>query len=107
MNDTCQIRVPARRKLTAETTELERWLARAGAELERAREALSRARDAVAAAEGVVLARKCEREAAAIRVADLVDLVESLQAERALYAAVPAGDAETVPVVGLPRARVG
>lgn len=60
---------------------LERRRARVGDELQRARAQLGQARAAVAHAEVLLLAARVEREQAAYKVAELIELLESLQSD--------------------------
>lgn len=70
---------PRRTPRSPDRTELERRLARACDELQRARCQLHHTHEAVLAAEEVLLARRLAWEAAALRVAELADIVESLE----------------------------
>lgn len=71
---------PRTRVLHAEREqEILRRINHVAAELEEARTRMHRTQDAVHAAEECLMARRLECEAAALEVAELADLLESLQ----------------------------
>jgi hypothetical protein len=81
---------PRRQRTTAHCPEeVQLRLERVLAQLHQARVQWRRAQQAAAAAEEAFLARKLEREAAALRVAELADLAESLEALCSVRAITP------------------